>query len=120
MDDFGVGYSSLSYLRHFEVDCLKIDRSFVSEVTRSARDRAVAAAIVQLAGSLGISVVAEGVETDAQAAFFTEANCDELQGFLFCKPQPAEQIGRYLGQARAPQPTHGASAAMAEPVERSV
>ena len=96
IDDFGIGYSALSYLRHFSIDCLKIDRSLVSEISTNPRDRAVATAIVRLAEALGISVVAEGVETAAQAAFFTEVKCDELQGFLFCKPQPAEQMKAYL------------------------
>ena len=123
IDDFGVGYSSLGYLRDFEVDCLKIDRSFVSDVTSNPRDRALAAAIVQLAGSLGIAVVAEGVETDAQAAFFTKLDCNELQGFLFCKPQPAEQISRYLGNAAVPHATGGVSAsglAVAGQLEQSL
>jgi diguanylate cyclase (GGDEF)-like protein len=101
IDDFGIGYSSLSYLRHFAVDCLKIDRSFVREVSTNPRDRAVATAIIRLAEALGISVVAEGVETTAQAAFFTDVKCDELQGFLFCKPQPAEQMKAFLSAASA-------------------
>lgn len=123
IDDFGLGYSSLGYLRDFEVDCLKIDRSFVSDVTSNPRDRALAAAIVQLAGSLGISVVAEGVETDAQAAFFTELECNELQGFLFCKPLPATQITRYLGNAAVPHAAGGTSApglAVAGQLEQSL
>ena len=96
IDDFGTGYSSLSYLRYFAVDCLKIDRSFVRDVATGARDGAIATAIVRLAQALGIDVVAEGVETDTQAAFFTELQCDELQGFLFCKPRPAELLTDYL------------------------
>ena len=124
IDDFGVGYSSLGYLREFEVDCLKIDRSFVSDVTSNPRDRALAAAIVQLAGSLEMSVVAEGVETDAQATFFTELECNELQGFLFCRPQPAEQIGRYLlGSSRLPHATGGVNVprnAVAGPLEQTL
>ena len=96
IDDFGTGYSSLNYLRHFAVDYLKIDRSFVTEIASSARDRAVATAIVALGKALDITVVAEGVETQAQASFFSSVDCGELQGFLFCKPLPIDQLGRYL------------------------
>ena len=92
IDDFGTGYSSLSYLRHFAVDCLKIDRSFIADVADDPRDRAVATAITEMAKALDITVVAEGVETEAQAAFFSGIHCGELQGFLFCRPQPAEQL----------------------------
>ncbi len=99
IDDFGTGYSSLNYLRHFAVDYLKIDRSFVTHIASNERDRAVVVAIIELAKALDITVVAEGVETEAQAAFFTSAHCHELQGFLFCKPLPVERLQRYLAQA---------------------
>ena len=99
IDDFGTGYSSFNYLRHFAVDYLKIDRSFVAEIASSARDRAVAAAIIELAKALNITVVAEGVETQAQATFLSSVHCGELQGFLFCKPLPVDQLGRYLASA---------------------
>jgi diguanylate cyclase (GGDEF)-like protein len=104
IDDFGTGYSSLSYLRHFAVGCLKIDRSFVSEVASSTRDQSVARAIIELAKALGIEVVAEGVETDAQAAFFAAAGCNELQGFLFCEPRPSDQLDEYLNAGSPPYP----------------
>jgi len=96
LDDFGTGYSSLNYLRHFAVDYLKIDRSFVTEIATNARDRAVATAIIELARALNITVVAEGVETEAQATFFSDLQCGELQGFLFCKPLPVDQLQHYL------------------------
>jgi diguanylate cyclase (GGDEF)-like protein len=99
IDDFGTGYSSLNYLRHFAVDYLKIDRSFVTHIASNERDRAVVVAIIELAKALDITVVAEGVETEAQAAFFTGAHCHELQGFLFCKPLPVEGLQRYLARA---------------------
>jgi EAL domain-containing protein (putative c-di-GMP-specific phosphodiesterase class I) len=102
IDDFGTGYSSLNYLRHFAVDCLKIDRSFITDISNSPRDRAVATAIIGLAKALEITVVAEGVETEAQAAFFDSVHCNELQGFLFSKPLPVDQLERYL--ARVPPP----------------
>jgi diguanylate cyclase (GGDEF)-like protein len=98
IDDFGTGYSSLNYLRHFAVDYLKIDRSFVTEIATNARDRAVAKAIIDLAKALDITVVAEGVETEAQAAFFSGMDCGELQGFLFCRPLPVDQLQRFLAQ----------------------
>ncbi len=101
IDDFGTGFSSLNYLRHLAVDFLKIDRSFVSDIADSARDRAVAGAIIQLAEALGIAVVAEGVETEAQAEFFCGAQCAELQGYLFCRPIPAGQIGEFLARHHA-------------------
>jgi diguanylate cyclase (GGDEF)-like protein len=99
IDDFGTGYSSLNYLRHFAVDYLKIDRSFVTDIADSPRDRAVVVAIIELAKALDITVVAEGVETEAQATFFSDAHCNELQGFLFCRPLPVEALGRYLAAA---------------------
>ncbi len=105
IDDFGTGFSSLNYLRHLAVDFLKIDRSFVADIATSARDRAVASAIIQLAEALGIAVVAEGVETEAQAQFFRAAHCTELQGFLFCRPLPAGQLRSFLAASSAGQPT---------------
>ncbi len=103
IDDFGTGYSSLNYLRQFAVDYLKIDRSFVTDIATNGRDRAVARAITELAKALNITVVAEGVETEAQAAFFTDIHCGELQGFLFSKPVPVDQLERFLA---ATQPAH--------------
>jgi diguanylate cyclase (GGDEF)-like protein len=99
IDDFGTGYSSLNYLRYFAVDYLKIDRSFLAEIATNVRDRAVAIAITELAKALDITVVAEGVETEAQAAFFSGMYCGELQGFLFCRPLPADQLRRFLASA---------------------
>jgi diguanylate cyclase (GGDEF)-like protein len=96
IDDFGTGYSSMNYLRHLAVDFLKIDRSFVKEVATSPRDRAVATAIADLARALGITLVAEGVETEAQAAFFSGIHCGELQGFLFSRPLPAEALAQFV------------------------
>ena len=105
IDDFGTGFSSLNYLRHFEVDYLKIDRSFTAEVAQDPRVRAVVGAIVDLAEALHIGVVAEGVETEAQAAFYTAAGCGELQGFLYARPLPVAQLAPRLGEpAHAGEP----------------
>ncbi len=99
IDDFGTGFSSLNYLRRFAVDSLKIDRSFVSELMANPRDRAVVVAIIELANALGMTVVAEGVETEEQAAFLSQVHSHELQGFLFCRPLPVEQLGQHLAAA---------------------
>jgi diguanylate cyclase (GGDEF)-like protein len=112
IDDFGTGYSSLAYLRRFTVDGLKIDRSFVGEIAHSKRARAVAHAICGLARSLDITVVAEGVETEQQAQFFAELQCDELQGFLFARPLPVDGVQRLL-QRHHKQATQAAAGPVA-------
>ncbi len=92
LDDFGTGYSSLAQLKRFPFDFVKIDRSFVSGVGSSADDGAIAAAIIAMAHSMGMKVVAEGVETQAQLDVMRTLQCDEIQGFLFSRPLPADQF----------------------------
>jgi EAL domain-containing protein (putative c-di-GMP-specific phosphodiesterase class I) len=90
IDDFGIGYSSLSYLRQFPVDKLKIDRSFIRDIAVSCDDAAIATAIVSMAGSLRLKVIAEGVENEAQMSFLQEHRCDEIQGYYFSRPLSAD------------------------------
>jgi diguanylate cyclase (GGDEF)-like protein len=96
LDDFGTGYSSLSYLRRFPLDCIKIDRSFVSDLTTNASTAAIMKTICNLGRTLNLSIVAEGVETEAQAQLICSLNCDAMQGYLFSKPVRAETITQIL------------------------
>lgn len=96
IDDFGTGYSSLSYLKRFPIDRLKIDRSFITHVTTDHGDASVAQAIVAVAHNLGLSVTAEGVEEASQLAFLKQLRCEEVQGFYFSKPLPAQQLADLL------------------------
>jgi EAL domain-containing protein (putative c-di-GMP-specific phosphodiesterase class I) len=97
IDDFGTGYSSLAYLKRFAVDELKIDRSFVKDLPADANDAALTTAIIAMAHSLGISLTAEGVETEAQRAFLERSGCDAYQGFLYSRPVPATVIPSLVG-----------------------
>lgn len=96
MDDFGTGYSSLSYLRNYPFDVIKIDRSFVSDLDRKESARPIVQAILGLGRALGISVTAEGVETNEQLAILTADQCNEVQGFLLARPLRAEQVAELL------------------------
>ena len=98
MDDFGTGYSGLSQIAHLPLDALKIDRAFVASMTQSAEAMAIVSAIVNLAKALGIFVVAEGVETEEQAARLHALGCDEAQGYLFSRPVPADEVASLLGR----------------------
>jgi EAL domain-containing protein (putative c-di-GMP-specific phosphodiesterase class I) len=96
IDDFGTGYSSLAYLKHFPISRLKIDRSFVQDITTNPDDAAIAEIIIAMAQTLKLSVIAEGVETRAQMELLSFNNCVEMQGYLFSRPVPAEQFALLL------------------------
>jgi EAL domain-containing protein (putative c-di-GMP-specific phosphodiesterase class I) len=104
LDDFGTGYSSLSYLRRFPLDSLKIDRSFTMDLTTNAEIASIVTAVIEMAHSLGLRAVAEGVETAEQEAFLRSHDCDEIQGFYFSRPVPAESVAE-LVRTREPATT---------------
>ena len=96
IDDFGTGYSSLAYLNRFPVSALKIDRSFVKDMARDRDAAAIVRTIIEMAHTLGFTVVAEGVETEEQASLLRELRCEQAQGYLFAKPMPAEHYVKLL------------------------
>lgn len=96
IDDFGTGYSSLSYLSRLPVDYLKIDRSFVEQVTSDIRAAAIATSIIALGHRMGLKVIAEGIENEAQRAYLMQHQCDEMQGYLFSRPLPAPKLVEFL------------------------
>jgi EAL domain-containing protein (putative c-di-GMP-specific phosphodiesterase class I) len=100
MDDFGTGYSSLSSLNRFSFDKIKIDRSFVSDLSEGSHATAIVRALVSLANSLGIVVTAEGVETEEQLQWLRAEGCHEVQGYLFSRPRPSNEIAEVLARCR--------------------
>ena len=102
MDDFGTGYCSLNYLKRFPLDTLKVDRAFVNDITVDADDAAIVRAIIGLGHNLGLKLVAEGVETQAQLEFLRAAHCDLIQGFLMSEAVPADSLLRLFGTGMPP------------------
>ncbi len=96
IDDFGTGYSSLSYLKRYQVDKLKIDQSFVRDLDSGPQDNSIVAAIIHMAHGMGFKTIAEGVETQAQLAYLRAHGCDEIQGYLFSRPVPADTFAQLL------------------------
>jgi diguanylate cyclase (GGDEF)-like protein/PAS domain S-box-containing protein len=101
IDDFGTGYSSLSYLKRFPIDTLKIDRSFLMDIPQNPRDAEIVKAIIAMALSLKLSIIAEGVENEQQAQYLLENGCKKMQGYLFSPPVPAPEFGKLLQSQRS-------------------
>lgn len=109
LDDYGAGYSSLAYLKHLPLSWLKIDQSFIHGVANDERDQKIVCAILSLAASLELKVVAEGVETREQFDYLRNAGCHAFQGYLFGRPLPAEQLNAHAPSAVAPAPARTGS-----------
>jgi PAS domain S-box-containing protein/diguanylate cyclase (GGDEF)-like protein len=101
IDDFGTGYSNLNYLKRFPVDKLKLDQSFVADILDPGEDQAIARAVIAMAHGLGLTVVAEGVESAGQLALLAQQGCDAMQGYYFSRPVPAAEFGQMLREGRA-------------------
>jgi EAL domain-containing protein (putative c-di-GMP-specific phosphodiesterase class I) len=105
IDDFGTGYSSLAYLTQFPVSALKIDRSFVRDMSRDRNDATIVRTVIEMGHNLGFTVIAEGVETEEQATLLQRLGCEQAQGYLFGHPMPAEELTRLYVALPAIQPS---------------
>jgi EAL domain-containing protein (putative c-di-GMP-specific phosphodiesterase class I) len=114
IDDFGTGYSSMSLMKQFPIDTIKIDRSFVRNLPDDNEDQAIAQAIISMGKALGMTIVAEGVETTEQETFLRDHACDEMQGFLLSKPVVPEQLAELLRPLHLSPPLQPASSADSE------
>jgi EAL domain-containing protein (putative c-di-GMP-specific phosphodiesterase class I) len=114
IDDFGTGYASLVYLRQFPVDKLKIDRSFIGDITVDSDDAAITSAIISIAKKLKLKVVAEGVETPEQLSFLRAEGCDDGQGYYFSRPMAPEKLIGLLASPRTVAKPHGIVLALDE------
>jgi EAL domain-containing protein (putative c-di-GMP-specific phosphodiesterase class I) len=101
IDDFGTGYSSLNYLKRFPISTVKIDGAFIRDVATSESDAAIVSAVIGIARSLRLQVIAEGVETEEQLSFLRRRRCDAAQGYLFSRPVTAEKFGRVLHERQS-------------------
>jgi len=102
IDDFGTGYSSFSYLMTLPINVLKVDRCFIKDIPQSKEDMKITSAIISMAHSLNLKVVAEGIETDQQRQFLLEQHCDIGQGYLFGKPMQLKELAKLLDKEREP------------------
>ena len=102
LDDFGIGYSAINYLKKFPIDLLKIDRSFIANIDKDQVDLAITKTLIDLAHALGMKVVAEGVETYTQYSILNDLQCDEIQGFLFGKPISSGKITTFFFNRQLP------------------
>ncbi len=117
MDDFGTGYSSLSYLRRFPIDALKIDQSFVRQISTTPDETSIVTAVISMGRSLKLRVVAEGVETLAEVEFLKALHCEEAQGFHFSRPVPPQRFAQLLASGLPARSRFAAPRADAAPDE---
>jgi EAL domain-containing protein (putative c-di-GMP-specific phosphodiesterase class I) len=103
IDDFGTGYSSLNYLKRLPVNEIKIDKSFIHEMTENSDDASIVNSIIQLANSMGLKIVAEGVENEKTISQLTQLGCDMAQGYYYSKPVAAEQVAAVIDQIETPE-----------------